>query len=104
LALKFWNPALINCHSGVDSWTFEESCDFFTRCVEFEKTLPVPVVHETHRRRVFYSPFVTLRLLKKFPEIKVNLDISHWTVVCERIFELEPWWPEMLKLLVERCL
>jgi len=45
---------------------------------------PIPFAHETHRGRIFYTPWSTLRVLKQFEEIKVCSDYSHWVVVCER--------------------
>ena len=101
--MKF-NPTIINSHSGCDHWSLKESVEFFTRCVKFEKDLPVKVCHETHRRRAFYTPFSTAAILEKVPDINVNLDLSHWTPGCERLFNKEPWWPKLLKTLKERCL
>jgi hypothetical protein len=56
-AVEDWKPDLINVHSGVDSWSLDESVSFYQKCEEFEKGLPVKVAHETHRMRAFYSPF-----------------------------------------------
>ena len=39
----------MNVHSGVDSWTLDQSIEFYKKCEEFERDLGVPVAHETHR-------------------------------------------------------
>ena len=38
---NIWGADLINVHSGVDSWSLEESIQFFQKCEEFEKDLGV---------------------------------------------------------------
>ena len=78
--------------------------------------LGIPIVHETHRRRLFWNPFNFRDILKEQPDldaIKINLDISHWVVCLERIFdsptshhmngEVDGWWPEVLEMLKQRC-
>ena len=103
-SINDWQTDLINVHSGVDSWTLEQSIEFFQRCQEIEKTLPVKVAHETHRQRAFYSPYQTMQILKECPDIKLNTDLSHWIVVCERLFTDEQFWPGLLETLKQRSL
>ena len=43
-----------------------------------------------------------MAILEACPDIKLNCDISHWIVVCERLFKTEDWWPKMFEILVER--
>jgi len=73
-----------NSHTGYDGWNKEQRELFFSQAIEFEKSLPFPVVHETHRSRVLYNPWVTLELLDKFPTLKLTADLSHWFNVLER--------------------
>ena len=50
----------------------------------------LPIVHETHRRRLFWNPFNFRDILKgqeDLKEIKINLDVSLWVVCLERIFD-----------------
>src|SRR5207237_10016506 len=61
----------------------------------------VQVSHETHRGRVFYSPWATMPLVRQFPELKLNFDLSHWTCVAERMLDGEE---ENLKFLATRCI
>lgn len=41
------------------------------------------IAHELHRRRIFYSPWATVLLARKFPALRFVADFSHFTVVCE---------------------
>jgi len=104
---KEWGASLINSHSGSDAWSHKESVEFFTAALQFEKTLGVLVVHETHRRRALYNPFTTRDLLKEeaLAGLQLNLDVSHWVVVCERIFNETDevhFWGAILALVADR--
>jgi len=47
------------------------------------------VSFETHRSRAFFNPWVTDRIVKQLPQIKLTCDYSHWCVVCERLMDSE---------------
>jgi len=102
---KTWNAAFINSHSGVDSWSFEESLRFFEEALVIEKEEGITIVHETHRQRILYNPWVTRDLLKKLPDLKINADLSHWVVVAERLFhdERDDDWQEIIELVGKHC-
>jgi len=80
-----WNPLYINSHSGKDFFTFEQN----SRFIEFslEKKGPTEILHETHRSRMCYSVPVTTAFLNRYPEMKLTLDISHWTNVHESLLD-----------------
>jgi len=103
---KSLGAIFVNSHSGTDTWTFEQAKKFFESCLKIESEEGIKVVHETHRRRVLYNPWVTRDLLKALPELKVNADLSHWAVVSERLFD-DPcdsdWWPETIEMVANRC-
>ena len=64
--------------------------EYLLKALEIEKALQIPIVHETHRRRIFWNPFQLRDLLKEnslLRSLKINLDISHWVCVV-RIFFL----------------
>jgi sugar phosphate isomerase/epimerase len=84
---KRFNPALINCHSGLDRMSFEDGCNYFLEATKIEGDLGVTVAHETHRHRLFYSPWSTRPYLEEFPTLKVCADFSHWCVVCESLLQ-----------------
>lgn len=80
-------PVLFGVHPGRDNYSFDEGGAFFEKALEAENRLGIPVAHETHRHRLFYSPFVTREYLNRFPDLRINADFSHWTCVCESLLE-----------------
>lgn len=110
LAMK-WQPIVINCHSGRDAWTVAQCATFFAEAEKIvaELAVPVPVCHETHRSRIFYSPFRYYELMQagSLPAtLKVTADLSHWCVVAERCFDdaLDAdFWPAVLADVAKRC-
>ena len=95
------NPLLINCHGGRDAWTLAESLDFYGRAVEIEKSLGLPIAHETHRGRAFFTPWATAAVLKELPNLHLCCDYSHWVCVCERLLDdCEP----ILRLAARHCI
>ncbi len=80
-----YQPPLVNCHSGYDGWTEDESIRFFEAALAIEADLGVLVAHETHRGRILYNPWTTLRMVERFDALKLCCDFSHWVCVCERL-------------------
>eukprot|EP00475_Leptophrys_vorax_P033961 TRINITY_DN5425_c0_g2_i1.p1 TRINITY_DN5425_c0_g2~~TRINITY_DN5425_c0_g2_i1.p1 ORF type:complete len:320 (+),score=67.30 TRINITY_DN5425_c0_g2_i1:312-1271(+) len=87
VAMEEFDPVLINVHAGSDFWTDEDASKFF-RAVE-KPILAIQdsrsVCFETHRSRLFGSPFRTYRTLQEFPWIRLTMDFSHWAVNAERV-------------------
>lgn len=77
----FPNPAKINIHGGVDCWEEKDVSEYFTGFLEIEKNCRIELLHETHRGRILYSPWSSLRALQSFPTLKLTADLSHWVVV-----------------------
>ncbi len=84
---RHFDPVKINCHSGIDAWSEEESNQFFSEALKIESKYKIPVAHETHRGRILYNPWTTFRLLNQFPELRLCSDFSHWVCVCERLID-----------------
>ena len=103
-------PVLINSHSGHDSWgSGDKALAFLKQALKLEAALGVKIVHETHRQRLFYSPYSTAELLA-LPELKalkINADLSHWCCVCEHVFDAtsarDDWWPAVLDQVTSHC-
>jgi sugar phosphate isomerase/epimerase len=102
----------INAHAGVDAWSKDEAIDFLEYCQnEIEQTIPnITCTFETHRQRLFGSPFQTRDLLApgSLSKLKLNADLSHWYCSCERVFnaddDRDKWWPDLLKDVISpRC-
>ncbi len=96
-----YEPLRIPCHGGRDHMTFDEGCAFFEACLKIQQKHGVEVAFETHRGRLLYNPWETLAYLKKFPELRINADYSHWVCVAERLPDDEP---EALKLANQRTI
>jgi len=83
--LAEYHPLKIDLHSGRDSFTREEGRAFFAEALRLERAIGIPVGHETHRGRMFFSPWDTAFYLREFADLKIVADYSHWVNVCERL-------------------
>jgi sugar phosphate isomerase/epimerase len=94
-------PRVVNAHSGLDAFSEEEGIRYFEEALRLEARCGVPIAHETHRGRVLYNPWVTSRLLQRFPDLKLCCDFSHWVCVCERLIDDQI---HVIRECAERCL
>ncbi len=83
--LASYTPLKINLHSGRDCFTRDEGAAFFEAALRHEERIGIPVSHETHRGRVFFTPWDTRYYLERFDTLKLTADYSHWVNVCERL-------------------
>lgn len=83
--LAAYEPLLIDLHSGRDSMDRAEGCAYFETALRLEEQIGIPVGHETHRGRMFFSPWDTAYYLRRYEELKIVADYSHWVNVCERL-------------------
>lgn len=81
------SPMYINCHTGSDFFTFEQNKAFIEVANKISKKHDIPIYHETHRGRFSFNLPDTQNYLSQIPELKLNLDISHWMVVHESLLE-----------------
>ena len=86
-AAKSLAPRFVNAHSGQDAFSEDESIRLFEGALRLEAKCGIAIAHETHRGRVLFHPWVTSRLLTRFPGLKLCCDFSHWVCVCERLIE-----------------
>lgn len=85
-ALAF-RPLRIVSQTGRDKWSFDEGSAFWREALAIEADLGHTVAHETHRFRIFYSPWQTRPYLEAFPQLRIAMDLSHWCNVCETMLE-----------------
>lgn len=78
-----FSPKLINCHTGRDIFSLKNNLLLFEQALKLEHEYGITITHETHRFRPTFSTFGTEQLINELPDIKINLDISHWMVVHE---------------------
>ena len=81
------NALKISVHGGRDSFTWDEGCSYFEAALEAATRLKVQAAHETHRTRILFTPWTTAAYLKRFPELRICADLSHWVTVCERLLD-----------------
>jgi hypothetical protein len=77
----------VNVLAGNDRWSMAKQVTFFTQALAIAKRADVICSFETHRSTSLYSPWVTLELMEKVPEMMFTMDISHWILVCERLLD-----------------
>jgi sugar phosphate isomerase/epimerase len=83
--LAGFKPLKINVQDGRDAMTRDEGSRFFEEALRVEARIGVPVVHETHRGMLLFTPWDTAAYLRAFPTLKITADYSHWVNVCERL-------------------
>lgn len=86
-ALAAWRPLLINSHTGRDWFTADQHLALIDIAQEVAEKTGIPIVHETHRGRMGYSPQTAAVLFDKRPALKVTADFSHWTCVTESMLD-----------------
>ncbi|GLV55235.1 hypothetical protein KDH_20820 [Dictyobacter sp. S3.2.2.5] len=82
-----FQPAKINCHSGKDLWSLDQSLRFYREALKIEADAGIAVAHETHRGRVFFYPGITAQVLERVEGLKLCCDLSHWVCVGERLID-----------------
>lgn len=80
-----FNPLLINSHSAQDRMHPDEQLRFFEAALRVEQEVGIPIAHETHRGRAFFTPWQTAFILERLPELRIGADFSHWAVACEAL-------------------
>lgn len=96
-----YEPRRIVAHAGRDIMPFNEQVRFFVYALNIEKEFGIPVAHETHRRRPLFSPMNALALMKELPDLKLNIDLSHWCCVTESMLEDHQ---EAVRLAIQRAI
>jgi sugar phosphate isomerase/epimerase len=84
---KIQKPIYINLHSGKDYFSFEDNCKLIEFTNALSKETGIPIYHETHRGRILFAAHTTKTFLKKYNDLKLTLDISHWCNVHESMLE-----------------
>jgi sugar phosphate isomerase/epimerase len=78
---------LLNLHSGKDWWPFRDGVAYLEGVGRLQESSPIPICHETHRGRLFFSPAVTADYIRAIPSLRLAADFSHWTCVCESMLQ-----------------
>jgi sugar phosphate isomerase/epimerase len=97
---------MVNSHSGSDSWSLKDSVRFFKEASKMETEIGIKLIHETHRQRILFNPWITRDILAEVPDLKLNADLSHFAVVAERVFDdgtMDKEWPGILQSIAKNC-
>lgn len=92
-------PEFINCHSGKDYFTSEQGDIFIHHSKAISDKYDIPIYHESHRGRLLYAAHVTEQYMERHENLRLTLDISHWTVVHESLLSDQA---ETIKKALER--
>jgi len=84
------NPDFINSHTGKDHFDFDDNCRIIEAIMEISERSNIPIYHETHRGRFAFHSKTTMEYIKKFPDLKLVADLSHWCTVSESMLEDQP--------------
>ena len=84
-----FSPLFVTCLAGCDAWPEDQSIRFFEDAMALARDHQVDINFETHRSRSFFNPWVTARIARALPQMKLTADFSHWCVVCERLMDTE---------------
>ena len=77
------NPLFINSHTGRDFFSFDDNCRAIEAAMNFSVKNNVRILHETHRGRFSFHAATLLQYLKRFPEMELVGDFSHFCTVSE---------------------
>jgi sugar phosphate isomerase/epimerase len=78
-------PLYINCHSGRDHFDFDINKKFIEHTIALSKETGITICHETHRSRILFAAHVAKDYIRKYPELKLTFDVSHWCNVHESL-------------------
>ena len=92
-------PLYINCHSGRDFFSFDQSKAFMDHTIQLAKETGIKICHETHRSRILFAAPVARQFMEKIPALRITLDISHWCNVHESLLQDQP---ETVSMALER--
>lgn len=87
LALAAHQPDFINAHTGKDYYSFDDNCRVLEASLNIRLKTGVRILHETHRGRFSFHAASLIPYLKKFPELELVGDFSHFCTVSESMLE-----------------
>lgn len=82
-------PSFINSHTGKDYFSFDDNCRVIEAALKISNTTGIRILHETHRGRFSFHAASLLPYLKKFPEMELVADFSHFCAVSESLLQYQ---------------
>jgi hypothetical protein len=80
-------PSFINSHTGKDYFSFDDNCKVIEAALNISSKTGVRILHETHRGRFSFHAASLVSYLKKFPELELVGDFSHFCTVSESMLQ-----------------
>ena len=87
LELAAYQPKFINSHTGKDYYSFDDNCKVIEAALNISSKTGIRILHETHRGRFSFHASTLLPYLKKFPEVELVGDLSHFCTVSESLLD-----------------
>ena len=85
--LSLFKPSFINAHIGKDYFSFDDNCRVIEVVLNISQKTGIPIFHETHRGRFSFHAATLIPYLRKFPEMELVGDFSHFCTVSESMLE-----------------
>jgi hypothetical protein len=83
-------PVFINSQTGKDFFSFEQNAELIRMADEVGAAYGLKIIHETHRGKFSFAAHITAEYLRKLPNLRLTMDISHWCCVAETYLEDQP--------------
>lgn len=80
-------PDFINSQTGKDFYSFDDNCRIIEAAMNYSAKCGIPVWHETHRGKFSFHLASLLPYVRRFPEMRITADFSHFCVVSESLLE-----------------
>ncbi len=87
LQLADYKPNFINSHTGKDYFSFDDNCRVIEAAMNISNKTGVRILHETHRGRFSFHAASLIPYIKKFPEMELVGDFSHFCTVSESMLQ-----------------
>lgn len=85
--LAAYQPNFINSHTGKDYFSFDDNCRIIEAASNISVKTGIRILHETHRGRFSFHAASLIPYLKKFPEMELVGDFSHFCTVSESMLQ-----------------
>lgn len=85
--LTEYKPHFINSHTGKDFYSFDDNCRIIEAAMNISSKTGVRILHETHRGRFSFHAASLIPYLKKFPDMELVGDFSHFCTVSESMLQ-----------------
>ena len=85
--LAAYQPSIINSHTGEDYFSFDDNCKVIESALNISAKIGVRILHETHCGRFSFHAASLVPYLKKFQEMELAGDFSHFCIVSESLLQ-----------------